>query len=159
MEEKILCQEIDCPYYNEDAVECKCPKDIDKPCAEKAPSELSMGTLYDMNKSIINQIPALSKTKLQELIKEIGYDFWHRDNKYYMLLCRECNDYTIFRFSEKTLETAEVFNTDFYECLTNRGETISIERKDGGAYEIWIRFNNESYCYYLFEYDMGVLEY
>jgi hypothetical protein len=48
---------------------------------------------------------------------------------------------------------------DIDECLTNRGEIISIEpTENNDAFEIWLKIDDEYYVYYLFPYDLGVIE-
>jgi hypothetical protein len=61
----------------------------------KAPSVAEM-SLYDLNKQIISQMPDIEDfTEAYETI-----DQYHKDmnNKYYMLLIKDLNYYTIFRF-------------------------------------------------------------
>ena len=47
----------------------------------------------------------------------------------------------------------------FKECLDSRGRIVSIEPDSAGNYEIWIVDDfNEALVYYLFPYDLGVIE-
>ncbi len=125
-------------------------------------SDIEMGTVYDMNKQLVqSQEKQISKYKLGEKKKEIIS--FLRDNKsqYYMLLNNERRDYTIFNFDiEKSEEClAKMVNVLVDECLTNRGEIRGLdltEAKD--AFEIWLSIEEESFCYYLFPYDIGVIE-
>jgi hypothetical protein len=77
-----------------------------------------------------------------------------------MLLCHERRDYTLFRYTdnknkEKDIQTIE----EMIECLLNRGQIKGIDiTKDGIAIEIWISINGESFAYYFFPYDEGVIE-
>ena len=61
--------------------------------------EIVVGTLYDINKNLVKQ----NEIKLTEAIlnskKLIIRDFIYKTNQnYYMLLCNEKKDYTIFDF-------------------------------------------------------------
>ena len=78
-----------------------------------------------------------------------------------MLLCNERRDYTLFNIisnkeEDKLNELANVFVD---ECLQNRGNIKGIdltENKD--AIEVWLSIEGESYCYYFFPYNAGVVE-
>ena len=117
---------------------------------EKKQIDVSLGTLYDVNKSIINSMKKLSTEEIEEKTKEmITFIEQHLDN-YYMLLCRERNDYTIFH---KTLKDNSVIIKELLECLDVRGAVKGFDiTPDKYAYEIWITSEeeNESYCYYFF---------
>lgn len=121
-------------------------------------ADVEMGTLYDMNKGIIKNLKPLSKTKLREKKDELQHFFV--EDKYFMLLCHEQRDYTVFKMSNELLSTAkESAKILVDECLYNRGEIISIEKtEDDLAYEIWIRNEDEDFCYYLFPYSQAVIE-
>lgn len=153
----------DCEHYQGE--ECVCPEDVTKPCASKAEGAgLGLGTLYDMNKNIIQQLPVLSKKDIEEKVTDLSLSLGAR-YQYYMLLNNEKHDYTLFNFAEKPTSCID-FRNDLIECLENRGQIASIERATGeNAYEIWIKTHSyydeetEVLCYYFFPYDIGVLEY
>lgn len=70
---------------------------------EQGTKEIEFGTLYDINKNIVKQ----NEIKLSEGVlnskKEIIKNFINKtDNNYYMLLCNERKDYTVFDFRQKT---------------------------------------------------------
>lgn len=120
--------------------------------------EFGLGTLYDMNKNAMSSQKPLSNYALRnELDKAKRY---FQDNKeYFMLLCREQNDYTIFKISEKTIEKINEAASILGECLTNRGDVLSIDKHDlGPALEIWLRIDGENFVYYLFPYDEAIIE-
>jgi hypothetical protein len=76
-----------------------------------------------------------------------------------MLLCRERYDFTLFNLLNKNDLSLASGIKELKECLENRGAIISIdltENKD--AYEIWIKIDDEPFVYYLFPYDLGVIE-
>ena len=120
--------------------------------------ELGM-TLYDMNKSIMLNEKKLTNQKMNQKMKELTEYF--ANGTYFMMLCHEMRDYTIFQLTSKN--NAKVAAEELRECLNNRGEVLSIE-KEGPAYEIWLRCfvdreaaEGNVYAYYLFPYDEAVI--
>lgn len=123
-------------------------------------AEMNMGTLYDLNKNLVQKnISALEEGVLNSK-KEIIKNFL-RDTKdtYYMLLCHEQRDYTVFKID--TLEDNkynEMISILIDECLKNRGIIKSIElTKDKQAIEIWLMIEEEAFVYYLFPYGEAVI--
>lgn len=114
--------------------------------------------MYGMNKQIISQLPTLTKKQLIEK-KVLVRDFiLNTKNKYYMLLCRDINYYTLFSIDEfkNTEELLENIMID--ECTQHLGDIKSIERTtDGGAIEIWYTASDDTYVMYFFPYDGGVI--
>lgn len=115
------------------------------------------GNLYDINKNIVAQ----NEIKLSEGIlnskKEVIKNFINKtNNNYYMLLCNERKDYTVFHNNNLSMETAKILVD---ECLMNRGEIRGIDiTKNKDAIEIWLMIENEAFVYYFFPYDMGIIE-
>ena len=124
--------------------------------------EVTLGTLYDMNKNIVqNSEIKLSEGALNSK-KEIVKNFVNKTNNYYyMLLCNERKDYTIFHIDnlcddKKPMELSLCL---IDECLINRGEIRGIDlTKDNDAIEIWLSIEGESYVYYFFPYDAAIVE-
>ena len=131
----------------------------------KSTSNIELGTLYDVNKNIIlNHATALTEGELnskKEIVKNFITD---TGNFYYMLLCNERKDYTVFDFhyyggnvknNGTQIQCAKCLVD---ECLTNRGEIRAIDlTKDKDAIEIWMVIDNDAYVYYFFPYDNGVI--
>ena len=144
------------------------PNKKKKKIAEKS-HKVELGTLYDINKSIVETgVEALSDEQMQEK-KDMIVDFVNQtSNKYYMLLCNDRKDYTIFHRNETEdglFKDSEGLTDDVIEkilideCLPNRGRTKSIELTENkDAVEIWISIDGESYCYYFFPYDAAIIE-
>jgi hypothetical protein len=126
---------------------------------EAADSECSIGTLYDMNKEIIKQEGKLSKSKIRDKFKKMKTWLVNKqfDTQYFMLLCRERYDYTVFNTKEKDFDT---MTKEIQAILENRsGIFHSIdETKNKDAYELWVNIDGEMFMYYLFPYDWGVIE-
>ena len=134
---------------------------------EEEKKEIEFGTLYDVNKNLVKQ----KELKLSEAAlnskKLIIRDFlMNHEDKYFMLLCNERKDYTVFDFTpydmtdytkakEKSMDCAKCLVD---ECLTNRGEIRGIDlTKDKDAIEIWMVIDDDAYVYYFFPYDNGVI--
>ena len=107
--------------------------------------------LYSLNKQMVSQLPVFENTK--ERLEE-----FKKDNvKYYMLLCRELNYFTLFHIDE-TAPKEDVFVDVVIECANDIGVIKSAAETDDGAFEIWVtNTDGESFVMYLFDYDMGVV--
>ena len=135
---------------------------IKKRLEKRKMSDVTLGTLYDVNKGLV----AKNEIELTEGVinskKEIVKNFIMKtENAHYMLLCKEQSDYTIFRRynMEDTEKAMEISNILIDECLKNRGEIRGIDlTKDRDAIEIWLLIEEEAYCYYFFPYDAAVIE-
>lgn len=128
----------------------------------KKDNEMTMeaGTLYDMNKQIMQQIgEPLKDLQLASIQMKLEDWFNWQIDGYAMLLCHERRDYTLFHLYQKANKNPPaVAAKELMLCLKNRGEILSIEEDSNRAWEIWLRIDDESYCYYLFNYDEGVIE-
>ena len=126
----------------------------------KKETEISLGTLYEMNKDLVEKKePILSKEKIEER-KKILIDYIKKINgKYYMLLCKEKSDYTVFHMNSFNEDSYLSCANIFINTLLNRGKIKGIDlTKNEDAIEIWISNEGESYCYYFFDYTFGVAE-
>ena len=132
----------------------------------KATSEIALGNLYDMNKQLMEKAPILTDTEItlaQEHLRN-----WIANNfkqKYFMLLCHELRDYTLFNLDKTSTWAAahhknvQLATSDIVECMTNRGTLVSIEDQPDNTWELWIRNSEGCFAYYLFPYGEAVLEY
>lgn len=117
--------------------------------------EIQGANLYEVNKQLSANEKLLTESRRQMRKNQIR--LWFRDNvdHYAMLLCHERRDYTVFNIQVSPADAADIL----YECLDNRGGIVSIDKtSDGVAWEIWVRIDEEDYCYYLFNYDAAVIE-
>ena len=117
-------------------------------------TKLSMGSLYELNKNLIKKnVSPLTEEELAGK-GQIILDFIEKT--YYMLLCHDRRDYTVFRISESKEECVKIL---IDECLKNRGEILSIEPTENkDAFEIWIKIEDEVFCYYFFPYSQAIIE-
>ena len=126
---------------------------------QKVSGNLNMN-LYDLNKSVIKQLPDYTKEQLTEAAKTI--DAFINDNTpsstFYMLLGREINYYTVFMrcFNENSDETV---GEALISCLEHFNAPVkSIEStKNGDAIEIWVMNDDEPTVMYFFTYNEGVV--
>lgn len=118
---------------------------------------VSLGTLYEINKEIMRQLPPLQGDDLDKQLASIGAWFSSDMNKrYYMLLCRERADYTIFQFNSENYNKAI---KELVSILEERGTILKISYVHAqNAYEIWIKDMNEVYMFMLFDCDDFIIE-
>lgn len=121
-------------------------------------AEITLGNLYDFNKSAMAQFIPLDtisfNRETESAMKEI-YKKAKSGNCYWMLLNNERKDYTVF-----IIETFEGSLDEFRPTLLNRGQVLSIDKQEDENYEIWIRDpeTKENFVYYLFDYSFGIIK-
>lgn len=116
-------------------------------------------TLYSMNKQIMQDRKTLTPLELAAIQPKIEDWFNMIIDTYAMLLCHERRDYTVFHLYEtQNQNPPAVAASEFLDCLTDRGEILSIDPTPDKAWEIWLKIDNTPYCYYLFRYDNAVIE-
>lgn len=136
---------------------------------KKKDKKIEVASLYDLNKQVISQLPEMPQEQIQEQLIQIQKWFSNSKGKYFMLLCREKPDYTLFNFNGKEIPDIfpEFINKmskhaikELEICIKNRGILMSINKAGGDAWEIWIKdfFNKEIHMYMLFECDQMVIE-
>ena len=127
----------------------------------KKEEQIAIGTLYDINKTLVKQKEVKLSKAILNSKKEIIKNFISEtNNNYYMLLCNERKDYTIFDlWSIRTHDLMKSVHCLVDECLMPRGEIRGIDlTKNKDAIEIWMVIEDEAYVYYFFPYDAGVIE-
>ena len=126
----------------------------------------NIGNLYDFNKDLMKKTGKVLKGKaLTNKINDIVIPYVNdkKENSYFMLLCHDKRDYTVFNVSKSTDSLEDKINklvSIFKECLLNRGSIYDIIlSEDKVALEIWIDYDNsDMVCYYFFPYDNGIIE-
>ena len=125
-------------------------------------AELSMGTLYDANKQVMNDkkhFGPLSHLELAAVQEKIEDFFNMKCDCYGMLYCRELSDITIFHMYEnQNPNPPAIAAKECILCCLDRGELISAEEQPDGNWEFWIRTDKDVFAYYLFPYDNAVIE-
>jgi hypothetical protein len=115
-------------------------------------------TIYDVNKQGMAGFSKLSKKNLEVAIFKLRKYAEKTNNRFYMLLCNDRRDFTIFRLKEKELKNRINMIEDLKECLQNRGDIIDINEDENGGMEIWLKIDKEAFAYYFFPYDAAVIE-
>lgn len=122
--------------------------------------ESNIISLYDFNKTNMAQIKPYDPIAFNDICTEVAKEIWYSkkvDNvSYWMLLCRERNDYTVFCIKYSLGELTSAIK----DCLNNRGFVLDITKQPDKNYEIWIRDfdTNENVVYYLFNYNEAIVE-
>lgn len=126
-------------------------------------ADITLGSLYDANKSIMKTIAPVSEKRMQ--LDFAGVGAWMSsfvNTKYFMLMCKERSDFTLihlnnFNYSDATQEIREV--------LEERGTLLGINYVHGeNCYECWVREeadnpeNSEVFLFMLFDADWMVVE-
>ena len=113
--------------------------------------------LYDLNKQIISQLPALKNEAIDEAIEKIKQYVKNMENTFYMLLCRDFNYYTLFHIVDYISEPDAA--SEIIACANDLGEVKIVEPNEDDAVEIWVHpVDSEPVVMYLFGYDGGVIE-
>ena len=122
--------------------------------------EFNAGNLYEANKQLILKTEKpLSHLELANIQLKFEDFFETQVKEYAMLLCHEQRDFTVFHLDAKSITSPHFAAIEALGCCTDRGEVYSIEKtEDDQAYEIWIKIDDDIYCYYLFPYDQAVIE-
>ena len=112
---------------------------------------------YDINKQIVGQLEILDETTLTNKAKEIRDFAYSSNHKFFMLLCRDLNYYTVFYLDAKQAD--ETIEDVVIECAQDIGEIKAIDFVENNvAIEIWVTNNdNETFVMYFFPYDNGVI--
>lgn len=115
-------------------------------------------TEYEMNKQLVSQLPNLSNKDLKEKTKDITKFISETGHKYYMLLCRELNYYTLLAHDPEHAAPTDYFGDVLIECLSFWDiKAIDIKAEELSV-EIWVKGSDEEvYVMYFFPYDNGVV--
>lgn len=123
-----------------------------------------MTTLYEAGIEECKHLQTLSEKDSKREIKRTVKEYFELDkelNKYYLLLCNENKDYTMFVlpevFNDKHIKNLQ---NDLYECMKNRGELYGCAiTTDKHAIELWLKYDEdqEPHCYLFFPFDLGVV--
>ena len=124
-------------------------------------ANIELGNLYEFNKNAMSQFEPMDIIKFNRMVNSIAdtmADALNLDRHYWMLLCHDRRDFTLFNIIAAKGISSIV--NEIKPTLLNRGDILDIELQPNGAYEIWIRDTEtkENYAYYLFAYDNGVIE-
>ena len=109
-----------------------------------------------MNKQLAKQMPPFDEARIKAMLESLKE--WKQDDvNLYMLYGKEISYFTLF---QKQALAKNNFVQAVYACLRDLTDTIySFEVVDSNSCEIWINYENDATCLYLFNYDAGVVIY
>ena len=117
-------------------------------------------SLYDINKSLMSQMPDYSSEQIKELENKV--DNWvnekYLSNEYFMLLCNDIHYYTLFHLNPEKSDFRTVGEGLTY-LLYEAGYTISAEEDYPDHFEIWGKKDKDAAAFMLFPYDQGVVNF
>lgn len=120
---------------------------------------LSAGiTLYEMNKMLMSQMPAWTDEQIADKGRKALERYYNYQVGHYMLLCKDRSYYTVFEWSE--FETTGFIDA-VLEIVCDLGHIRDMGQNDDDVFEIWITpfDEEETYAFFLFPYDLGVVYY
>lgn len=107
--------------------------------------------------------PAMSSSKREDKMDEI-WDWIYSnciDNSYFMLLCRERNDYTMFVLgTDRALEDPVTSVTnELAEVLDSRGNWIAADLdEENNTWQLWVNRGGQAAVYLFFDAGGFVIE-
>ena len=129
-------------------------------CIYKPPGGNLGISLYELNQSAITALPPLSEENITAISKTIA-DFVKKypKGRYYMLLSNEQKYYTLFSvgYATGTAFDYEPIENEVIACLKSQGTLKDYSEVENGL-EFWVTKEDNSYVYYLFNYDEGVIK-
>lgn len=115
-------------------------------------------SLYELNQQLIAQMPEYNEKKWTDA-KLIVADWYnkHKDN-YYMLLCHECNYYTLFDMTRKNAIGADLAY-ELQDTIRYVGAVHDISVDTNDMIAVWAKWRDTDnvHCFYLFPYGQGVV--
>lgn len=120
-------------------------------------TQVEVDTLYGVNKQLYAKVTP-SKKQIDKQLEELKTFISYSSNTYWMLLCREKNDYTVFNIVESA--KYEKMINELKEVLEGRGTIIDVRYSTtSGFYECWIKEKGtaEVFMYALFPCDSWVI--
>ena len=98
-------------------------------------NNIPIGNMYEINQQLVNK------------------------EKYYMLLCKELSDYTVYVLKD-SFNSRQKASYEVIETLKERGTIYAIDKQKNGSYEIWLKpfMKDLPHVYYLFPYSKAVIE-
>lgn len=115
--------------------------------------------LYELNQSAMTAAPAMETGAIETAKEKIADFVAAQASRYFMLLNKERSYYTVFVTG---YDTGTDFNypkieDEVIECLEGQGIIKDIDNVENGI-ECWVTAGDNSYVYYLFDYQGGVIK-
>jgi len=119
-------------------------------------SDIQLGNAYDVQKGIVKQLYPMTKSAINDALEKVVDMVKKTDNKYYMLLCREKADYTIFNLGSDE-SCYDRIPMELKTCIKSRGKAKVIE-SDDEITQLWIQDGDEVFLYYFFPANTNTIE-
>ena len=120
-------------------------------------ADITLGTMYDMQKNIVVERFPMNKRSIIEALEGVKNMVAKTHNQYYMLLCREKYDFTVFNIGEHTTTAYDRLARELHTCIKNRGKAKVIDSNDEIT-QIWIQDGDEVSLYYFFPANDNTIE-
>ena len=120
-------------------------------------ADVEVGTLYELNKQIMAQLPPQSNDIMNHNWNVIGDWFGKDQKRWFMLMCKERSDFTFIHIKDNKFINAI---QEIQEVLEERGQILAIQYVHGEDYfEIWVKDKTEEvFLYILFEAEWMIVE-
>lgn len=119
-------------------------------------ANVEMGTLYELNKQVMAQLPPQSEDRMNHNWTVIGDWFGKDEARWFMLMCKERSDFTLFHITDNQFVKAI---QELKEVLQERGQILAIQYVHGeDAFEIWVKNDEEVFMFMLFSAGWMVIE-
>lgn len=120
-------------------------------------AEVEIGTLYDLNKQVMAQLPPQNETTLNHFFTAIGDWFGKNQKRWFMIMCKERSDFTLLHITNNNFHAGI---QELKEVLLERGQILAIQYVHGEDYfEIWIKDkNDEVFLFIIFEAEWMIVE-
>lgn len=122
-------------------------------------ADIECGTVYDLARAQLQDAAPLDEYEIRNLFSNIAAWFSvDITDQYYMLLCRELADYTVFNFLSMNYDKGK---SELLEVIQSRGSVIRVDYNHEQKYfEIWVRYNkdHEPHMYAFFPCNDFVIE-
>ena len=97
-------------------------------------------------------LDALDLAEKIEMIDKFIYTETH--NEFYMIYGKEISYFTVFKIKEQI-----AFGREVIDVIKNVGAVKAIDPTDNvDAMEVWVIYDDEPTCLYLFPYDSGIVQ-
>lgn len=120
-------------------------------------ADITLGTMYDMQKDAVREMYPMTKAAMNDAYNKVKDMVAKTNNKYYMLLCREKADYTLFNIGEHNATAYDRLTMELKTCIKNRGKAKIIDSNDEIT-QIWIQDGDEVSLYYFFPANDNTIE-
>lgn len=125
---------------------------------------------YEANQQIISQLPAMTNEELEDLVTEINLYENDTLNEFHMMLCKEYSYYTVFQYNPLIESEFHSLGRAVVELLKDLGTIRTYHINKGADIELWVTIKKpgidgviedreETYCFHLFPYNLGVVKY